>query len=232
MKRRLALITGGTGALGKAVTVSFLQADFEVVVTYRNKAELEELLTQTNQYRDQLTAIETDVTNLDSLQQLANQLKDRQPLTALICLVGGFAKSSLEPKAIAAYDKLMNLNVRSFFLTCQTFVPLMQADSTISPKHVIGISSKRALEPAKGMALAAASKAAVAALVKNLAKDLADDQISINAIAPSTIDTPANREAMPKADHSQWAQPEDIAETILFLCTRPTTAVTGTVIAI
>lgn len=236
MKDRVIVITGGTGALGSAVTKRFLMAEAQVVVTYRADDELRSLLDEVDEWRSQLTAVRVDVTDPASLDELANRLqKSPGKVDSLICLVGGFAPGTLGKDCDEIFDRMMILNAKSFLLTCDALVPLMtnrtKADKD-AWRQIIAVAARPALEPVKGLGSYAASKAAVVSLVKTLAVELLDQYITVNAIAPSTIDTAANQKAMPKADHKKWVKPSTIAETIFWLASNEAQATSGTVVPV
>lgn len=232
---RLAVITGGTGGLGKTVTAAFLKANYDVIITYRVDDELRDLL-ESIEDRSRLDAVRVDVTDEASLDELAQRVhKRQQPIDALICLVGGFAMGTLGDEAAATFDKMMLLNTKSFLLTCNALVPLMKPTKKEKKpvmRQIIGIAAKPALEPTKNIGIYAASKAAVASLVRTLAKELLTDHITVNALAPSTIDTPANRKAMPKANPADWVTAEQLAETLLFLCSEGGSTISGTIVPV
>lgn len=225
-QQKIAVITGGTGGLGKAVTKTLIAAGYQTVVTYRATAELEELQQSLGEAVQRLDAYQVDVTDPTVLSTWAQQLESKYgQVNALICLVGGFSAGTVGEDIAERFDKLFSLNTKSFLLTVNALLPLM-----IDPAAIIAVAAKPALEPAKNLGVYAASKAAVVSLVKTLALELRERTITVNAIAPSTIDTPANRQTMTKADPTKWVTPEELAQAILFLVTQR--AVSGTVLPV
>lgn len=233
---RLAVITGGTGGLGLTVTKTFLAAKYDVLVTYHSDEELRYLLSQVGEDKDHLDAARVDVTDEASLDDLAEKIKKKKrKVDVLLCLVGGFAAGTLGEGVGETFDKMQLLNVKSFLLTCNALVPLMKNEKrerSTRARQIIGICARPALEPTAGIGLYAASKAALASLIKTLAIELRDKLITVNAIAPSTLDTPANRKAMPRANFNAWVKPNQAAETLLFLCTPAGSAISGAIIPI
>ncbi len=230
----ISLITGGTGALGQVVCQVLLAAGHQVIVTYRVDHELKALLEAIGNQQSQLTAYRINVTDEASLEELADKVK-RQfgSLTNLICLVGGFLPGTLTKQTGNDFQTLFELNALSFALACEALAPLLKPQKKDpSHRHIIGIAAKPALEPVAGLGLYAASKAALASLVQSLSEELRDQSITVNAIAPSTIDTHANRQAMPKANPANWVKPEAIAKLILYLTRAEADSISGTVIPI
>jgi NAD(P)-dependent dehydrogenase (short-subunit alcohol dehydrogenase family) len=235
---KVAVITGGTGGLGQAVTQTFLHTGYQVIITYRDDEELKQLLESVGEAKEQLDAVRVDVTDESSLEELAAKVEKKHGrLDAVVCLVGGFAMGTLGKPGeniSQTFDKMMTLNAKSFLLTVSALSPLLQ-QTTKKYKgfaHVVAVAARPALEPTKGVGIYAASKAAVVSLVKTLALELFDDNITVNAVAPSTIDTLANRKAMPKADFKKWVKPEELAQSILFLSGDEANITTGTVLPV
>jgi NAD(P)-dependent dehydrogenase (short-subunit alcohol dehydrogenase family) len=138
-------------------------------------------------------------------------------LWASIHVAGGFAMAPLAEAGAAAFHAMVNQNALTCYLCCRAAAANMRASG--NGGRIVNVAARPALEPrsAAGMALYAASKAAVAALTQSLAEELAKDGIWVNAVAPSILDTPANRAAMPKADHAAWPKVDDVARVIAFL---------------
>jgi NAD(P)-dependent dehydrogenase (short-subunit alcohol dehydrogenase family) len=152
------------------------------------------------------------------------------PLWASVHLAGGYAGGKLAETTATLARAQMELNFLTTLLCCR------EAAARIRPSgaggRLLNVSSRAALLPGPGSAAYAASKAAVSSLTQVLAAELRDENIWVNAIAPSTIDTAANRAAMPDADRSRWAAPADIAEAVLWLISPSNTTVTGTIVPV
>lgn len=214
---RTALVTGGTGGLGRAVSLALLEHDYQVVVTYRRPEEWEALQSAAAANLPRLEGTSLDVTDEAAVAGLISNLVGKHGrLDALINTVGGYAGGvrlwELDPKV---FEQMLALNLRSGFVLCQAAVPVMLKQGYGS---IVNIASKAAFDHAAGAAAYAASKAAAIAIMDSLAADLKGTGVRVNSIVPSIIDTEANRKAMPKADFAKWPKPEDIARVILFLC--------------
>lgn len=213
-----AIITGGTGGLGAAVTARFLDDGWRVVVPWVSESELERV-----PERDGLELIQADLLDAGSASELAALAG---PSTrAVVNLVGGF--HSGDPVAqtpLEALEKQLQLNLFTAWLVTSAALPAMLEAGEGS---IVCVSSRAALEPFRGGAPYSIAKQAVLAFVDALDADYRQDGIRANAILPSTIDTPANRAAMPDADPSTWVTPDQLASTIAFLCSSQAASTSG-----
>jgi NAD(P)-dependent dehydrogenase (short-subunit alcohol dehydrogenase family) len=151
-------------------------------------------------------------------------------LWASIHIAGGFAMAAVADTTRSDLMKQVDMNFVTAFLCCAAAVRTM----TEAGGRIVNVATRPALEWRSGAGMAAytASKAAVAALTVALAEEVAKQGILVNAIAPSTMDTPANRKAMPKADHAAWAKVEEVAATILFLASPENRVTRGAVVPV
>jgi NAD(P)-dependent dehydrogenase (short-subunit alcohol dehydrogenase family) len=215
---RTAVVTGGTGGLGAAVTHAFLDAGWRVVVPYNAPRELERV-----REHEALELIEADLTDQASVARVMEAAGPS--LRALVNLVGGFhAGGRVHETPIDTFEAQLTLNLRPTYLACAAAVPHMLA---AGEGAIVCVSSRTALRPFSGGAAYATAKGAVLAFVDALHAEYNEDGIRTNAILPSVIDTPANRASMPDADTDKWVRPEEIAQTILFLCSPQSSAVGG-----
>lgn len=215
---RTAVVTGGTGGLGAAVTHAFLDAGWRVVVPYNAPHELERV-----REHEALELVEADLTEPASVARVMRAAGDS--LRALVNLVGGFhAGDRVHETPIETFEAQLTLNLRPTYLACAGAIPAMLA---AGEGAIVCVSSRAALQPFAGGAAYATAKGAVLAFVDALHAEYNDDGIRTNAILPSIIDTPANRASMPDADPSRWVRPEEIAQAILFLCSPESSAVGG-----
>jgi NAD(P)-dependent dehydrogenase (short-subunit alcohol dehydrogenase family) len=213
---KVALVAGGTGGLGRAVSLAFLEEGAAVVVTYRRHEEFDALKAAAGAKDTRLDGHEADVTNEQAVRELVAAIRARHGrLDILVNAVGGYAGGmplwEQDPQLL---DRMLNSNLRSGYTLLRAAVPVM-----LSQGHgaIVNVASTAALHHDAGNAAYAASKAAAVALVDSLAEDLKGTAVRANSILPSLIDTEANRKAMPKADFSKWPKPEEIARVVLFL---------------
>jgi NAD(P)-dependent dehydrogenase (short-subunit alcohol dehydrogenase family) len=217
---RHVVVTGGTGALGGAVVGALVAAGAVCHVPYVVAAEAERCA-----LRDHPNVKLVAVTDLADEAATTRFFAGVPGLWASIHLAGGFAMSPVAETGKAALMQQLDMNFVTTFLCCRAAVNAMVGADTGG--RIVNVAARPALEPRSGAGMAAytASKAAVAALTIALAEEVAKHGILVNAVAPSIMDTRANREAMPKADHAAWPKVEEVAATILFLAS-PTNAVT------
>jgi|SRR5580700_2663199 NAD(P)-dependent dehydrogenase (short-subunit alcohol dehydrogenase family) len=223
---KIALVTGGTGGLGRAVALAFLRQDYKVAVTYRVREEWEALHSEAGDKKENLEGNSLDVTEETAVSALiANLVEKHSRLDALVNTVGAYAGGiRLWEMDTNVFDRMLALNLRSGFVLCRATVPVMLRQGGGS---IVNVAAKAAFDHASGASAYAASKAAAVAMVDSLAADLKGTGVRVNSIVPSIIDTDANRRAMPKSDFAKWPKPEDIARVILFLCSEDARVVHG-----
>lgn len=208
-----ALITGGTGGLGAAVTRAFVDAGWRVVVPVFDAAERERVPAHERLVLEPADLF--DESSCAAVTDVAAGARDA-PLRAVVNLVGGYAAAGRVHEApVADFEAQLRLNLRPTYLVCHHAIGHLQA---AGGGAIVCVSSRAALEPFAGAAGYIVGKAAVLAFVDVLATEYRDDGIRANAILPSVIDTPANRKSMPNADHAKWVAPEQIANVVRFLC--------------
>jgi NAD(P)-dependent dehydrogenase (short-subunit alcohol dehydrogenase family) len=213
---KVALIAGGTGGLGRAVSLAFLRESARVMVTYRRQEEFAALVNDAANLRDALSGLELDVTDEAATQQRFDAVfAEMGGIDILVNAVGGYAGGtplwSISPDV---WERMIALNLRSGYALCRAVVPHMLKRGS---GCVVNVASRAAFDHAAGAAAYAASKAAAVAMMDSLAGDLRAKGIRVNSVIPSIIDTEANRKAMPNADFAKWPKPEEIAKVILFL---------------
>jgi NAD(P)-dependent dehydrogenase (short-subunit alcohol dehydrogenase family) len=221
----VAVVAGGTGGLGRAVSQAFLDEGATVIVTYRTQEEFD-ALAQAAPNGARLKGERVDVTDESAVRQLIEGVvAQHDRLDALVNTVGGYAGGTklwqLESKV---FDHMLALNLRSGYALARAVVPAMLKQGGGS---IVNIASKAAVDHPAEAAAYAASKAAALALMDSLAAEVVGTGVRVNSVLPSIIDTEANRKAMPKADFAKWPKPEDIARVILFLCSADAKVIHG-----
>jgi NAD(P)-dependent dehydrogenase (short-subunit alcohol dehydrogenase family) len=221
------IVTGGTGVLGTAVVDALLAAGATCHVPHRVDA-----VAQTFRHRGHKQVIlhaQIDLTDEDAVGSFYRQVPD---LWASIHLAGGFAAGRVATAGKSVLESQLDVNLTTCYLCCRSAVMAMAANP--AGGRIVNVAARPALEwrSGAGMAAYAASKAAVAALTVALAEEVARDNVLVNAVAPSILDTPANRKAMPKADHAAWPKVEEVAQTILFLASPANKVTRGAVVPV
>jgi Dehydrogenases with different specificities (related to short-chain alcohol dehydrogenases) len=225
LKDKVAIVTGGTGALGKAVVVAFLEEGAKAVCTYVVDKELEELLALIRDDKQRLFPIKADVTKKNKVARVvAKTVEKFGRIDILANIVGGFVYSMIADTSEKDWDQMMSMNLNTAFLCSKAVLPHMMGQDY---GKIIVISSRPGLKGAAGVGAYAASKAGVLNLTETIAEEVKDYDINVNAVLPSTIDTPGNRRAMPEADFSKWVKPEEIARVIVFLSSDDSKPISG-----
>jgi NAD(P)-dependent dehydrogenase (short-subunit alcohol dehydrogenase family) len=229
---KIILVTGGTGGLGREVTMAFLEEGATVVVSYRVAEEFKALVAAAEKI-GATTPIgaDVDVTDATAVDKfIADIVAKHGRLDILVNTVGGYAGGTnlweVDPRT---YDKMLQLNLKAGFVLARAVVPQMIKQNR---GWIVNIASKAAFDQAAGGALYAASKAAALAMMDSLAAEVKQFNINVNSVLPSIIDTAANRAAMPQADFSKWPKPEEIARVILFLCSEDARVIHGAAIPV
>ena len=228
---RVVLVTGGTGGLGRSVSMAFLEEGATVVVTYREQREWDNLKGIGGANISSLAGHRVDVTNDIEVDQFVRKVAaEYGHLDVLVNTVGAYAGGiklwETDPKL---FDRILALNLRAGYTILRAVVPAMlkQQRGTI-----VNVAARAAFDHAGGAAAYAASKAAAVAMIDSLAADLKGTGVRVNSILPSIIDTEANRRAIPNADFTKWPKPEVIAQVILFLCSEDARLIHGAAVPV
>jgi NAD(P)-dependent dehydrogenase (short-subunit alcohol dehydrogenase family) len=209
MKDKVVLITGANGGLGSHVTKAFLEAGAKV-------AGVSPKIQQSDFSSPTFTALPGDISTASGSKNLVESVLTRfGKLDVVVHTVGGFAGGqSIADTDDATFNGMFNINLYATFYLVRAALPAMRK---AGGGRIIAIGSRAAVEPDAGVGAYSASKAAMVSLVKTVALENKDVGITANVILPGTIDTAANRKAMPKADVSKWVQPANIARLIVWL---------------
>jgi NAD(P)-dependent dehydrogenase (short-subunit alcohol dehydrogenase family) len=224
---RHVVVTGGTGALGIAMVGALIKAGAVCHVPWHLEAEAEHF-----PHRGHRQVVLVGNTDLTDEAAIARLFDGAERLWASIHLAGGFAADPVGKTGKRALMQQVEMNFVTCFLCCRAAVNGMARGG--QGGRIVNVAARAALEWRSGAGMAAytASKAGVAALTAALAEEVVKDGILVNAVAPSIMDTPANRKAMPKADHAGWPKVEEVAQTILFLASPDNRVTRGAIVPV
>jgi len=224
MNGKVVLVTGANGGLGTYVTQAFLDAGATVIGTSRK-------VQQSDLNSPNFTAMPAEISTRDGAKVLIDQLVARfGRLDVLVHTVGGFAGGqSIADTDDATFQRMFDINLNSVFHTLRAAIPALRKTGS---GRIIAIGSRAAVDPGAGVGAYSASKAAMVSLIRTVALENRDAGVAANVILPGTIDTPANRKAMPNADVSKWVRPASIASLVVWLAGDGGKDVNGAVIPV
>jgi len=227
---KVVAVTGGFGALGAAVAKTVAEAGAKVAILDHAPAPTPATATASAHPEGALLFGGIDLSQEDSANSVMQRIAAAAGrLDGLVNVAGGFRFDKLDGGSLETWDALYRMNVRTAVVTCKAALPLLVKSGA---GRIVNIGALGATKASAGMGPYAASKAGVARLTEALADELKDRGVTVNAILPSTIDTPRNRLDMPDADFSRWVAPSAIADVIAFLLSDGARAVTGALIPI
>ncbi len=223
MKGRIVLVTGASGGLGTYVTQAFLETGATVIGTSRK-------IQQSDFNSAGFTAMPGEISSRAGARTIVDGVVARfGRLDVLAHTVGGFAGGqSVTDTDDATFQRMLDLNLNSVFHILRATIPLLRKSSG----RIIAIGSRAAVEPGPGVGAYSASKAAMLSLVKTVAAENRDAGVTANVILPGTMDTPANRMAMPGADFARWVQPANVASLVVWLASDAGKEITGAAIPV
>lgn len=223
--KKVVFIAGGTGALGRMLVKKFIDSGAVTLSSFLNEKEAEKLKME----NPKVELIKLDMLLEEQLLKTIPQLVRRfGTIDILVNVVGGYlGGKSVIDLAETEWDAMMNLNLKSAFLISKHVIPVMKSGNG---GNIIHISSRSGQKSEGGDSAYAASKAGLIRFVESAAQEFKDSNININCVLPTVIDTEANRKAMPHADFSKWLSTEDLANTILFLCSSGGRVINGSAI--
>lgn len=228
---KVALVAGGTGGLGRAVSLAFLDEGAKVAATYRKPEDLESLRKDAGGNKTGLQGYRVDMTDEAAVGELIEKIVAQYGrLDMLVNAVGGYVGGTkLWELDTKVFEQMLTLNLRSGYALGRAAARAMLKQGSGA---IVNVASKAAVDHGAGAAAYAASKAAAVALMDSLAADLKGTGVRVNSVLPSIIDTEANRKAMPKADFAKWPKPEEIARVILFLCSDQAKVIQGAAVPV
>jgi NAD(P)-dependent dehydrogenase (short-subunit alcohol dehydrogenase family) len=224
MKNKIALVTGANGGLGSFVTRALLDAGATVVGVSRK-------IQQSDFNNPSFTALPGEMSTTGGAKSVVDSIVARfGRLDILAHTVGAFSGgTSIAETDDTTFQRMFDVNLNSTFYVLRAVLPVMRKAGN---GRIIATGSRAALEPGAGVGAYSASKAAMVSLIRTVAVENKDVGITANVILPGTMDTPANRRFMPKADFSKWVQPATIASLIIWLARDAGKDVNGAVIPV
>ena len=228
---RVVIVTGGSGALGQAITHRFLAEGATVSVPWVVEAERERLEASVPpETRSRLLLERCDILDERGVDRLAGGLAERfGRLDVLVSAVGGFAMGELVQTDRALWDRMLALNLTATYVAARAALPHML---TAGSGRIVAVASRAVVPPAGGFIGYTVAKAGVIAFVQALAAETRARGVTVNAVLPSTMDTPANRAAMPGVDPKTWVPVDAVAGAIAYLASDSAAHVSGTLLAI
>jgi NAD(P)-dependent dehydrogenase (short-subunit alcohol dehydrogenase family) len=228
---RVALVTGGSGALGQAITHRFLADGAVVCVPWIVEHERERLQASVDApARSRLILERCDVGSDTAMAALATRTLERHGrIDVLVAAVGGFAMGGLVETDRATWDAQIGLNLTTTYVASRAVLPSMLAAGS---GRIVAVASRAVVPPAGGFIAYTVAKAGVIAFVQALAQETKGRGVTVNAVLPSTMDTPGNRAAMPDVDPKMWTPVTAVADAIAYLGGESAGHVSGTLVAI
>ena len=225
------LITGGTGALGKQISLSFLQSNAAVAITHVTDKEIPQLESTLGDLMKNVILIKADIGDEQQVKNLISDVvKKYGRIDILINVVGGYiGGKKVTVMTGKDWDLMMNLNLKTAFLISKHVVGQMLRQGS---GKVVHVAARLGLKGIAGNSAYGASKSGLIRLVESLSDEVKDKNINVNCIMPSIIDTGANRKDMPDADFSRWVKPSEIARVMLFLASDDSKPIHGAAIPV
>jgi NAD(P)-dependent dehydrogenase (short-subunit alcohol dehydrogenase family) len=230
MTGKVAIVTGGTGALGQSIALRFLRDGATVVVPWFVSEEWAALQSAAGESRARLHGQRLDMADEAAVAAfVADVLGRASRVDVIVNAVGGFAGGDLASTSLAEWRRLIDLNLTSAVVGCRAVLPAMRAARR---GRIVNVASRAVVLPMGGFIAYTVSKSAVIALTQALAHEERPHGITVNAVLPSTMDTPGNRQAMADADRSTWISTDAVADVIAYLASDSASAVSGACVTV
>jgi NAD(P)-dependent dehydrogenase (short-subunit alcohol dehydrogenase family) len=220
------LITGGTGALGKEISLAFLKSNSVTAITYHSDKDIPQLESTLGDLMKKVMLIKVDVDNEQQVQNLVSDIvKKFGRIDILINVVGGYLGGKKVTEITEKeWDFMMNINLKTAFLISKHVVSQMVKQGS---GKVVHVAARLGLKGIAGNSAYGASKSGLIRLVESLSDEVKDKNINVNCVLPSIIDTGVNKKDMPNADFSKWVKPLEIAQVMLFLASDDSKTIHG-----
>jgi NAD(P)-dependent dehydrogenase (short-subunit alcohol dehydrogenase family) len=230
MTGRIAVVTGGTGALGQSIVLRFLRDGATVAVPWFVAEEWTALQAAAGEARGRLAGRKIDMADEAAVTAFVVEAGGAaKRVDVIVNAVGGFAGGDLASTPLAEWRRMIDVNLTSAVVGCRAVLPGMRAARW---GRIINVSSRAVVPPLGGFIGYTVAKSGVIALTQALAQEERPHGITVNAVLPSTMDTPGNRRAMADADRSTWVSTEAVADAIAYLASESASAVTGACITV
>jgi NAD(P)-dependent dehydrogenase (short-subunit alcohol dehydrogenase family) len=223
---KIVLVTGASGALGSTVARAFLASGARLALTDRNVMKLGQLVAGLDPQGERTFSQACDLSHGADVDHLVQSVVERYERIDVLANVAGAFRGGkpVHETPLDDWDAMLDANARSVFLLSRAVAQVMVRQGSGA---IVSVASRAALGGAAGVGPYSVSKTAVVRLTEAMAAELRKANVRVNCILPSTIDTPANRAAMPDADRSEWVSPEALGDLILFLASDAARAVSG-----
>src|SRR5690349_6918561 len=223
---KVVLITGGTGALGREVSLSFLKSNAVAAITHVSDRDIPQLESTLGDLMKKVMLIKADISDESQVEKtISDVVKKYGKIDVLINVVGGYLGGKKVTEMTGKeWDLMMNLNLKTAFLISKHVVSQMVKQGS---GKVVHVSARLGLKGVAGNSAYCASKSGLIRLVESLSEEVKEKNINVNCILPSIIDTGANRKDMLDADFSKWVKPSEIAQAMLFLASDDSKSIHG-----
>jgi NAD(P)-dependent dehydrogenase (short-subunit alcohol dehydrogenase family) len=227
---QVVVVTGGTGYLGSSVCKAFAEAGAEVVAVYLLDREIAWFEKTLGSVSKSATLSKADVTKAGEMDRVVKKVLARfKRIDVLVNTVGGYMAGAVAETTEDDFNRAMALNLKSTLFSCKAVLPSMRRSKRGA---IVNTSSEASLVGDEESFLYSASKAGVNRLTESLARELKAANVRVNCVMPRIMDTPANREAMPKAHFSEWVKTDQVARVIRWLCSDEAARISGAAIPI
>lgn len=225
------LITGATGNLGQALVKSLEGSGSKLVLFDHLRGRLSEMYPDLKDAIHVLFLEDTDLTDHEAVRHSIDQVIDRfGRIDVVINAAGGYQGGDpVDQTSVEIWDQMLDLNARTVFLVSRAVLPSMRTQGS---GVIINVGARPGINGQKNAGAYSASKSAVLRLTESISAEVKKDGVRVNAVIPGTMDTPENRKAMPSANHTDWVEPEAVADVILFLASEQARGICGAYIPV